>query len=448
MHAAPLVGHPHHDDVLAWQDGTAITRSQFLSHVVGLAASLPSHATVINLSEHRYRFLVGFAAALLRGQITLLPPDRSPRAVTQLAQNYPDSYCLTDGAEAVDGLACHHMRIDDLPTAMPLDAPRIPLDQKAVVAFTSGSTGQPRPNVKTWEALIAVATHTAARLGLKASDRMHVVVTVPHQHMYGLEASIMLPLVHGWTFHSGRPLFPEDVRAALAAVPDRRILVTTPLHIRACVMAQLPLPTIEIMLSATAPLTPAMARQAELAFNTQVHEIYGFAEAGSVAMRRTVTDTQWQVLDGISLHPSAGGCCLRASYLKEVVAFPDVVTPEGPYKFQLHGRGTDLVNIGGHRASLSDLNQTLNGIEGVEDGVFFLSDDRDEVNARIVAFVVAPHSSVEQILRELRASVDPVFLPRPLSLVPSLPRNATGKLTRESLMGLVQQYCPRNDNDR
>ena len=448
MSAAPLVGHSHHDDILAWQDGAIVTRAQFLSQVVGLAASLPDHATVINLSEHRYRFLVGFAAALLRGQTTLLPPGRSPKALNQLAHSYPDSYCLTDGTEAVDGLACHPLRVDDVPTATPPDIPQIPLDQKAVVAFTSGSTGQPRPNVKTWRALIAVATRTAARLGLKASDRMHVVATVPHQHMYGLEASIMLPLTHGWAFHSSRPLFPEDVRAALAEVPERRILVTTPLHIRACMIAQLPLPTLEIMLSATAPLAPAMAQQAELAFQTKVHEIYGFAEAGSVAMRHTVTDALWQVLDGISLHQSADSCYLSASYLKEAVAFPDVVTPQGADKFQLHGRGTDLVNIGGHRASLSDLNQILNDIEGVEDGVFFLSDDHGTANARIVAFVVAPQTSVEQILRELRASVDPVFLPRPLCLVPSLPRNATGKLTRESLMGLVQQYCPRNDNDR
>jgi 3-hydroxymyristoyl/3-hydroxydecanoyl-(acyl carrier protein) dehydratase len=46
----------------------------------------------------------------------------------------------------------------------------------------------------------------------------------------------------------------------------------------------------------------------------------------------------------------------------------------------------------------------------------------------------------DQIQRMLRAQLDPAFLPRPLVLVSSLPRNATGKLPRESLAVLAQQW--------
>ena len=98
----------------------------------------------------------------------------------------------------------------------------------------------------------------------------------------------------------------------------------------------------------------------------------------------------------------------------------------------------DLVNIGGHRGSLSDLNQKLNEIEGVQDGVFFLPDDMGTSVTRLIAFVVAPGKSAEYILSALRTVIDPVFLPRPLHLVPHLPRNETGKLTREALLGLMQ----------
>ncbi|MGH8554769.1 MAG: AMP-binding enzyme, partial [Gammaproteobacteria bacterium] len=98
----------------------------------------------------------------------------------------------------------------------------------------------------------------------------------------------------------------------------------------------------------------------------------------------------------------------------------------------------DVVNIGGHRASLGDLNQRLNEIEGVEDGVFFAPDERDTGNTRLIAFVVAPERSTAHILSALRNAIDPVFVPRPLYRVASLPRNETGKLTRESLQGLVQ----------
>jgi acyl-coenzyme A synthetase/AMP-(fatty) acid ligase len=267
---------------------------------------------------------------------------------------------------------------------------------------------------------------------------MTVVATVPHQHMYGLEASIMLPLQHGMAFHVGRPLFPEDVRLALADVPSPRMLVTTPLHIRACVTAGSQLPQVEYILSATAPLPSSLAKQAETLFHTTVYEVYGFTEAGSLATRRTIDGNTWHVLDGITLHQESTGGSVRAPYLLEPIPFPDLVSLQGPHRFVLHGRGTDLVNIGGHRGSLSDLNQKLNEVEGVQDGVFFLPDETGTAVTRLIAFVVAPGKAADHILSALRTVIDPLFLPRPLHLVPSLPRNETGKITREALLGLMQ----------
>jgi acyl-coenzyme A synthetase/AMP-(fatty) acid ligase len=52
---------------------------------------------------------------------------------------------------------------------------------------------------------------------------------------------------------------------------------------------------------------------------------------------------------------------------------------------------------------------------------------------RLRAYVVAPGRSAEEIMAGLRARIDPAFLPRPLSLVEELPRNAVGKLPRDAL---------------
>ncbi|MGH7148935.1 MAG: hypothetical protein ACREIJ_13690, partial [Nitrospiraceae bacterium] len=87
-----------YDDVLAWQEGRAVTCGQFLAQVEILSGLLPDGSAVINLTENRYGFLAGFAAALIRGQSTLLPPSRSPQALSQIARMYPNSYCLSDGA--------------------------------------------------------------------------------------------------------------------------------------------------------------------------------------------------------------------------------------------------------------------------------------------------------------------------------------------------------------
>jgi len=438
MNTAALLGPYHPDRPLAWENGHPITCRRFLSEVATLADQLPEKPTVINLADDRYRFLVGFAAAMVRGQTTLLPPSRTPRVMAEIAREYGNSYCLVDGQDTVEQLQAYQIPKGEWKTAVHnMKVPQIPVDHTAVVAFTSGSTGSPRPNPKTWGSLVAVARSTGVRLGLKASDHMTVVATVPHQHMYGLEATLMLPIQHGMAFHVGRPLFPEDVRLALADVPSPRFLVTTPLHVRACATAPTRLPHVEFILSATAPLPVSLAKQAETLFQTSVYEVYGFTEAGSLATRRTVADETWHVLDGITLYQKSDRCYLRAPYLPESVPFPDLVSLQGPHRFVLHGRGDDVVNIGGHRVSLADLNQKLNEIEGVQDGVFILPDENGTSVTRLMAVVVAPGKSAEQILLTLRDVIDPVFLPRPLHLVANLPRNETGKLTREALLGLA-----------
>jgi acyl-coenzyme A synthetase/AMP-(fatty) acid ligase len=442
MNTAALLGPCHPDRALAWQNGHPITYRRFLSEVATLADQLPEKPTVINLADDRYRFLVGLAAALVRGQTTLLPPSRAPRALVQIAREYRNSYCLADGQEAIEGLPTWHIPHCEwgaAPNAPNAEVPQISVDHTAVVAFTSGSTGSPRPHRKTWGSLVAVARSTGARLGLTASHPMTVVATVPHQHMYGLETTIMLPIQHGMALYAGRPLFPQDVQSALTEVPSPRVLVTTPLHIRACVAACMPLPQVECILSATAPLPVSLAKRAETLFQSDVYEVYGFTEAGSVATRRTVAGETWHVLDGITLHQESGRCSLRAPYLPESISFPDLVSLRGPHRFVLHGRGADVVNIGGHRVSFNDLNQRLNEIEGVQDGVFFLPDDTETSVTRLMAFAVAPGKSTGQILSALRDVIDPVFLPRPLHVVPHLPRNETGKLTRDALLGLLQE---------
>jgi acyl-coenzyme A synthetase/AMP-(fatty) acid ligase len=439
MNTAALLNPYHPDRVLAWGNGHPITYRRFLSEVATLADQLPEKPTVINLADDRYRFLVGLAAAMVRGQTTLLPPSRAPRALAEIAREYGNSYCLADGQDTVEQLHAYQIPKGEWSAVHNTRVPQIPVDHTAVVAFTSGSTGSPRPNPKTWGSLVAVARSTGVRLGLKTSDHMTVVATVPHQHMYGLEATIMLPIQHGMAFHVGRPLFPEDVRLALADVPSPRFLVTTPLHVRACATAPTRLPHVEFILSATAHLPVSLAKQAETLFQTSVYEVYGFTEAGSLATRRTVADETWHVLDGITLYQKSDRCYLQAPYLPESVPFPDLVSLQGPHRFVLHGRGGDVVNIGGHRVSLADLNQKLNEIEGVQDGVFFLPDENGTSVTRLMAVVVAPGKSAEQILSTLRDVIDPVFLPRPLHVVANLPRNETGKLTREALLRLAHK---------
>lgn len=115
--------------------------------------------------------------------------------------------------------------------------------------------------------------------------------------------------------------------------------------------------------------------------------------------------------------------------------------------FVIHGRAADQVNVAGHRVSLGDLNQKLLEIDGVQDGVFFMPEEGADLVTRLTAFVVAPGKTSEEIQRALRTHIDPVFMPRPLICVPSLPRNATGKLSRESVSELARQWLAGQGHD-
>jgi acyl-coenzyme A synthetase/AMP-(fatty) acid ligase len=438
MSSLPLLRHHRPDSVIAWRDRRAVQTRAFLADVAALAERLPEYEHVINLCEDRYRFLVGFAAALVREQTTLLPPSRAPGAIGAVAADWPATYCLSDSALAPSGVPVHRYQEAATPLGS-IDFPVLDAHQPAAILFTSGSTGKPAPHRKSWGSLASGAHAAAQRLGL---DRLHgavLVGTVPHQHMYGLEAAIMLTLQGGLALYSGRPFYPADIADALAQAPAPRVLVTTPLHLKACVGEGAPLPPVEFALSSTAALPQALARAAESLLRAPVYEVYGCTEGGAIATRRSAHSLTWETLDDYRWERGDHGPLLRGRELPDPVPLNDVLEFYTERKFVLLGRHGDLINIAGKRMSLADLNHKLHDIPGVIDGAFFMPEESDECVTRLMAFVVAPDLSDEQILARLARDIDPVFLPRPLVRVVSLARNETGKLPREHLARLAAQ---------
>src|SRR6202050_4260319 len=92
----PLLHAFRPDAGFAWRASVPITVETFLKDVAALAAVLPERGYVVNLCRDRYRFAVGFAAALCRRQVNLLPPHDAATMLDQLAVDYPALYCLAD----------------------------------------------------------------------------------------------------------------------------------------------------------------------------------------------------------------------------------------------------------------------------------------------------------------------------------------------------------------
>ncbi|HUN49205.1 MAG TPA: AMP-binding protein [Stellaceae bacterium] len=437
----PLIRHQRRDAIFAFRGTRPITVEEYLADVAALAERLPAHRNVLNLCADRYRFAVGLGAALCRRQVSLMPPNDRPGLLGDLAADFPDLYCLADAPPPISTIPSL-LYLEALPGGGAAALPALPADQPAVLLFTSGSTGRPKPSPKSWGTLVRSALSAGDRLGIAALPGATIVGTVPHQHSYGLESTVLLGLQHGLALQAERPLYPGDVRACLEAARRPRLLVTTPIHIRALMAEPDTLPQADLVISATAPLAQALAVEAEDRFRGPLLEIYGCSEAGQLATRRTAERQEWQGLDGVALRQDNDGTWAGGSIVEAPTLLQDFIELARDGRFLLHGRMADLVNIAGKRTSLAYLDHHLNAIPGVQDGVFVLPEGDDDHVRRLIAVVVAPDLQPETILAALRQRIDAAFLPRPLIFVPSLPRNALGKLPRDALLQLLSQRGP------
>jgi len=430
-------------DIIAHAGGAEINVARFLGQAATIADELPRHAYVVNLATSRYEFLLGLCAAIIAGQCTLLPPNRQQQTLQQLREDYADCYIF--GETGVEGIAGFYADPDHYASAAAAaEIPAISRDQLCAIAFTSGSTGASTPHLKYWDTIRVGTQGNARLLGLANAEPANMLATVPPQHMWGLEMSILLPLFASIAISHEMPLFPQDVRDALAALPEPRILVSSPIHLDAFLRANIEAISINRVLSATAPLSAELAQQIETRFGATVTEVFGCSEAGTIAARSTASETLWRISDVFDLQVRDDRINVLASHLPERVVLQDRIEMVGDRKFRWLGRDQDMINIAGKRGSLAHLNYKLTRIPGVVDGVIFLPYENSK---RLAGLVVAPGIEPSVILEELKQAVEPAFLPRPFYSVPMLPRQETGKLARKMVLELFASLGSKANDD-
>lgn len=430
-------------------DGIAVLGPQQWSwrdvHAASVALSLKLRpgASVCNLCGTRAGFLVTWLAALRRACVQVLPPSGGPGDLVSILRSSADAIVVVDDAALLEPAWAGHaqclvnplqrerdaVRDDDLAWEPDWDAPLVRL-------YTSGSTGAPEVQRKTLRQLARGAQVLSARLqqvlGEDLGGLARIVCSVPPQHMFGLETSVMLSLVTGLPVQEGRPLLAGDVSSALASGAGPAVWIATPLHLRAVEQAGEPLAHCRLVVASTMQLAPSLAEKCEALIGAPVMEIYGSTETGAVATRRTARETAWRGLDGVRFETSAEGTNVWGLHFDSPHRLADDVELASDGSFRLLGRHGDLLKIAGRRASLGGLNLLLQDMPGLKDGVFFLPAS-DSPTERLVLIYAGAEIGRAAVLEWLRARMDPVFVPRTLIRVESLPRSATGKLPRAAL---------------
>ena len=392
--------------------------------------------------------MVGFCAVVLRKQINLLPPNKNTATQTKLAGIYANTYILHDGcnqlAASIPAFNLEELNLSELKLSGGPRVEHTPLvggNQLAAISFTSGSTGDSKPNLKYWDSLKVSSNINSEHMLGDLTDTLHMVATVPAQHMWGLETSVFLPLHHKVCILDTRPFYPQDVLSDLALLPKPRGLITTPAHLRSLQDAHLELPEASLVLSATSPLPQALAQAVERSLKSKLLEVYGCSEVGSMAVRKTASETLWQLFRGISFKKTGCNTLVTAAHLPHVTTLEDQITLIGPSQFELGGRSDDSVEIAGKRGSLLEINQVLQQFPGLIDGLVFMPPKPPSSPGikRLVAIVSLKPGVDKALLRAyFREHLDSAFVPRPIFKVDKIEREESGKLPKAKIHQLYR----------
>jgi acyl-coenzyme A synthetase/AMP-(fatty) acid ligase len=421
---------------LAWGRGRQVSAGRALLAARRLAEALPPGRYAVNLCESLDCFLVAFLAALLGRRTTILPPTRLARTLAELRALYPDSVCIADASPEYGGATVEPWleAVRSGPEPAFDGWPAIDAEQSAAILFTSGSTGSPQMHAKTWGELVSGAQALMRSIAVPPPNAA-IVGTVPPQHMFGLETTVMLPLQSGTPVIAIRPAFVADLEDALQLARERASggvwLMTTPLQLRAFHRDRRGLDGIASVITSTMPLDIELARSVEEDWRAPVREIYGCTEGGILAVRRSSETEAWTPAAGLSFAIADDGLAtVSGGHLRAALVLSDRLRDGEDGRFELVGRAADLVKIAGKRGSLAALTRELQALPGVEDGAVFLPTDDAP---RVAALAVAPGRTVDELRRELAQQIDAAYLPRPFLLVDTLPRTAAGKLSLATL---------------
>jgi len=229
----PLIDPFEPDRVAFWSGNGPISQADLHRRAAQLAGRLPDRPVSVNYCAARDDFTVALLAMWKRRQTALFPGDAGKHTFAALGAEYPDLYTVSNAPLPFDSPLAIRIDGDDGPTGAAESDSTLPWAHAAAQVFTSGSTGKPSVNEKTWGMLVAGGKAIPRMLTLDGLTSPAIVATVPSQHMYGFETTVMNALQGGAGVHAEHPVYPADIARCLMDVPEPRVLVTTPIHLRA-----------------------------------------------------------------------------------------------------------------------------------------------------------------------------------------------------------------------
>jgi HIP---CoA ligase len=346
-------------------------------------------------------------------------------------------------------------------------------DDLSDILFTSGTTGVPKGVVMTHGRTVIVATDWVAMSGLSAGD-VYLQVN-PYFHMFGLKAGILASIAAGATMLP-EPVFDADRVLARVAAERVTVLPGAPTVYQSILdhprRDTHDIASLRVAVTGAADIPVELIRRVhtELPFSRIVTG-YGLTEGGTACATEegddpeAIATTVGRPRPGFELRVvgeadrtlgpgEAGEVLLRggsvmAGYLDDPVETAKVLSSEGwlrtgdlgvvddAGRLRIVGRVKDMFIVGGFNAYPAEIENALLRHPAVrEAAVIGVPDGRlGEVGMAfvVVAADLSADSSAAEIIEWSRGQMANYKVPRAVEVVDALPRNATGKVLKETL---------------
>jgi len=341
----------------------------------------------------------------------------------------------------------------------------------AVLIYTSGTTGQPKGAMLSHGNLLHNVESCRIVLETQEGDRMAVLL--PLFHSYMMTVGLLMPLLTGGTMVLVKSLSP--MKSMLEELLARRptILPGIPQLYRGLVASPLkgPLP-VRVFISGSAPLPLQILKDFEEKFHTPLLEGYGLSEAGPVVSKNplhgerkagsiglpiphvemSVQDHQGtelgngdvgeicvrggNVMQGYWNRPEESAKALRNRWLLT----GDIGYRDADGYYYITDRKKDMLLVNGINVYPREIEEAIYEFKGIKEAAVIGVPDRKR-GERPFAFVAGEEGvtlDAMELAGFLKGRLADYKQPREIRIVPSLPRNATGKILKTSLRKEVE----------
>lgn len=336
----------------------------------------------------------------------------------------------------------------------------------AVLIYTSGTTGRPKGAMLSHANLLHNVESCRLCLHTVPGDRFAVLL--PMFHSYMLTVGVFLPLLVGASIVLVKSLHP--VRNAIQEIYSREatVLPAIPQFYRSLAHAEIPAPlSLRVCVSGSAPLPVQVLRDFEQRFRIPLIEGYGLSEASPVVAKNPLDATRKPGSIGLPI-PNVemsvqddtgralgtgeiGEICVRGGNVmlgywnqpeETRRAFRNgwLLTGDIGYRDQegyyyITDRKKDMLLVNGNNVYPREIEEVICQFPGVKEAAVVGRPDPRR-GEQPVAFVVPEEGESvdpEVLLRFIRSRLADYKVPRRVTLLSSLPRNATGKVLKTVL---------------